>query len=45
MDKEVVDKYLLPTFKKDKTKNKEEAVLEFYRKIKPGEPLILEHAL
>ncbi|MEN9327200.1 MAG: hypothetical protein RI947_8 [Candidatus Parcubacteria bacterium] len=44
VDKELVDKYLLPTFKKDRTKNRDEAVLEFYRKIKPGEPLILENA-
>ncbi len=43
-DKELVEKYIMPTFKKDKTKNKEEAVLEFYRKIKPGEPLVLENA-
>ncbi len=44
MDREVVEKYLMPTFKKDRTKNKDEAVLEFYRKVKPGEPLILENA-
>lgn len=44
VDKDVLEKYILPTFKKDKTKNKDEAVLEFYRKVKPGEPLILENA-
>ncbi len=44
MDRELVEKYLMPTFKKDRTKNKDEAVLEFYRKVKPGEPLILENA-
>ncbi len=44
VDKELVEKYIAPTFKKDRTKNKDEAVLEFYRKIKPGEPLILENA-
>lgn len=44
IDKELVEKYLAPTFKKDRTKNKDEAVLEFYRKIKPGEPLVLENA-
>jgi DNA-directed RNA polymerase subunit beta len=43
-DKELVEKYIAPTFKKDRTKNKDEAVLEFYRKVKPGEPLILENA-
>lgn len=44
LDKELVDKYLIPTFKKDRTRDRDEAVLEFYRKIKPGEPLILENA-
>lgn len=44
LDKTVMDKYILPTFKKDKTKTKDEAVLELYRKIKPGEPLVLENA-
>jgi DNA-directed RNA polymerase subunit beta len=41
---ELVEKYITPTFKKDRTRDKDEAVLEFYRKIKPGEPLILENA-
>lgn len=44
VDKETFEKYLVQTFKKDKTRNKDEAVLEFYRKVKPGEPLILENA-
>lgn len=44
IDKDLVEKYLLPTLKKDQTKNKDEAVLEIYRKIRPGEPLILENA-
>ncbi|MBI4004505.1 DNA-directed RNA polymerase subunit beta [Candidatus Roizmanbacteria bacterium] len=44
VDKELIDKYFLPTLKKDRTRNRDEAVLEFYRKIKPGEPLILENA-
>lgn len=44
IDPELVEKYLTPTLKKDKTKNRDEAVLEFYRKVKPGEPLILENA-
>ncbi len=44
IDKELVDKYLVPTIKKDKTQSKDEAVLEFYRKVKPGEPLVLENA-
>lgn len=41
---ELIEKYLVPTFKKDRTRNRDEAVLEFYRKIKPGEPLILDNA-
>lgn len=44
IDADLVEKYIAPTFKKDKTKNREEAVLEFYRKMKPGEPLVLENA-
>ena len=44
LDKQLVEKYLSPTLKKDHTKNKMEAVLEIYRKIKPGEPLILDNA-
>ncbi len=44
LDKQLVEKYLLPTFKKDQTKNKDDAMLEIYRKVKPGEPLILENA-
>ncbi len=44
LDKDLIEKYLLPTFKKDQTKNKDESVLEIYRKVKPGEPLILENA-
>lgn len=44
IDQSLVVKYLIPTLKKDQTKNKDEAVLEIYRKIRPGEPLILENA-
>jgi len=44
VDKSLVDKYIIPTLKKDRTRTKDEAVLEFYRKIKPGEPLVLENA-
>lgn len=44
LDKEILEKYILPTLKKDQTKNKDEAVLEIYRKIRPGEPLILDNA-
>ncbi len=44
MDKDVLEKYLLYTLKKDQTRDKDEAVLEIYRKVRPGEPLILENA-
>jgi len=44
VDKQLIDKYLAPTLKKDQTKNKDEAVLEIYRKVRPGEPLILKNA-
>lgn len=44
LDPSLVEKYLAPTFKKDHTKNKDEAVLEIYRKVRPGEPLILDNA-
>jgi len=45
IEKSILDKYIIPTIKKDRTKNKSEAILELYRKIKPGEPLILENAI
>jgi len=44
IDKDLLEKYIIPTFKKDRSKNEDEAVLEFYRKVKPGEPLVLENA-
>lgn len=44
LDEDLFQKYIEPTFKKDKTNSKDEAVIEFYRKIKPGEPLVLENA-
>jgi len=44
LDKELLEKYILPTLKKDQTKNKDEAILEIYRKVRPGEPLILDNA-
>lgn len=45
LDKELVEKYLTPTLKKDHTKKREEAILEIYRKVRPGEPLILDNAV
>ena len=44
IDKDLIEKYLEPTLKKDQTKDKDSAVLEIYRKVRPGEPLILENA-
>ncbi len=44
LDTTLVEKYLLYTLKKDQTRDKDESVLEIYRKVRPGEPLILENA-
>jgi len=44
LEPSLIEKYLLPTLKKDHTKNKDEAVLEIYKKIRPGEPLIIDNA-
>lgn len=44
LDKTLLEKYIEPTLKKDQTQNKDDAVLEIYRKVKPGEPLVLENA-
>ncbi len=35
---------IINTLKKDYTKSKEEALLDFYRKVRPGEPVTLEAA-
>lgn len=37
-------KYLEATFAKDTTTNTTEAVLELYRKLRPGEPIVLDNA-
>lgn len=44
LDKSLVEKYILPTLAKDNAKTKDEAVLEIYKKIRPGEPLVLSTA-
>ena len=36
---------LLATLEKDTTTNKDEAMLELYKKLRPGEPVILENAV
>jgi len=44
LDQSLLEKYLVPTLKKDHAKDKDEAVLEIYKKVRPGEPLVLENA-
>jgi len=36
--------FLLPTIEKDPTKSTQEALIEFYQKLRPGEPVVLENA-
>jgi len=43
-DKELVNKFILPTLEKDGPKSKDDAVLEIYKKLRPGEPLVLSTA-
>jgi len=46
-DKQLVGEfsdYINNTIQADPTKNYEEAVMEFYRKLRPGEPVVLENA-
>ena len=44
VDKDPNHKYLQATLAKDNTKSKAEAILEIYRKLRPGEPAVLENA-
>ncbi len=44
LDNDLLSKYIVPTLKKDSTHTKQDAVLEIYKKVRPGEPLILENA-
>ncbi len=41
---EIRNKFLEATFAKDPTTNQAEAVLELYRKLRPGEPIVLDNA-
>lgn len=46
-DKQLVSEfgeYINATISADLTKSQEEAILEFYRKLRPGEPVVLENA-
>lgn len=44
IDKNLDHKYIASTLAKDTTKNREEAMIEIYRKMRPGEPAVLDNA-
>jgi DNA-directed RNA polymerase subunit beta len=44
VDKDPQHKYLANTLEKDPTTSQQEAYLEIYRKVRPGEPVVLENA-
>lgn len=44
IDKDNDHKYISATLAKDSTKSQEEALIEIYRKMRPGEPAVLENA-
>jgi len=44
VDTDKQHKYIASTLEKDPTSSKEEALLEIYRKLRPGEPAVLENA-
>ncbi len=44
IDKSKDHKYITATLTKDITKTKEDALLDIYRKLRPGEPVVLENA-
>jgi len=44
VDKDKDHKYIARSLEKDSTKTQEEALLEIYRKLRPGEPAVLENA-
>ncbi len=46
-DKQLMSEFgdlIVPTIQADISKTSEEAILEFYRKLRPGEPVVLENA-
>lgn len=45
LDRDLLNKYIIPTLEKDVYKTKNDAILEIYRKMKPGEPLIIQDAV
>ncbi len=44
VDRDQDHKYIAATIAKDSTKTREEALIEIYRKMRPGEPAVLENA-
>lgn len=44
IDKDENHKYIQSTLDKDPTTNREDALIEFYRKLRPGDPAVLENA-
>lgn len=44
VDKDSLHKYVEATLEKDPTGSREEALLEIYRKVRPGEPALIENA-
>lgn len=44
VDTNDLHKYIAATIEKDTTQTREEALLEVYRKIRPGEPVLIENA-
>jgi len=46
-EKEIIERfsdYIVPTLNQDSTKSREEALLEIYRQMRPGEPAVIENA-
>lgn len=44
LDQDLVKKYIVPTLEKDSAKNRDEALLEIFKKLRPGEPLAVSTA-
>jgi len=44
VDTDPQHKYIASTLEKDPTKSRDEALLEIYRKMRPGEPVVLDNA-
>ncbi len=45
IDSDKDHKYIQTTLEKDQTKGRDEALLEIYRKLRPGEPVLIDNAL